>query len=519
MPGKGRDFSTFYWKEQGRRYPFGAVVAGYLAVYLTFLVALRPYSSYGVSIPLTLLLVGCIGFFHVCPAIRAVRLFASRRALKALMESMPDVPEAARDFAAAKWLNSGIKDVAMTYLMHMLLLAPVSLVGAGLGGLLGLPGGLFLVPLSASALLFSTMLGTYLGLRLRPGLAGRWAGCAAAGVFGLKTAVLVFAAELAGRRFGSVEVFYLAVILLDALLLLAAGAWLLMLLPKAFEHRKRSSHREYATEYEIVIDAPDDLGLDIGFSALGRWIFIEDPFYKTERRLFWTAWRQVVLWVVIASGVIMGSRLIESGIFQTGLAAFDLFICSILCRPALWIAPAVTAMGIAHDRRSGLLEDLSLTPVAPLRIVASKLAGRCGKLVFASLAVLVLGAWVCIGGLQFLKQGAEHLTLLHFMAAAQTFVLTPVAILTYGAMGLYFATRFKSIGVALLCSYILLAVLEFSVIVFSADLFRFFRWAYISGIPLLRYLVLSAVVLLAMGLLMRFFLLGAARQLVLRRGE
>ncbi len=299
-------------------------------------------------------------------------------------------------------------------------------------------------------------------------------------------------------------------------------AWLLLVRGGAGRLGEALHWREKNPELkDLAREEPESLGLDVSFWALWRWKLFRDPLFRAERRGFWTWRRLAVLWggFLVAACLpipvqIYGWRMANWGLPEI---AFDLAVTSLYVLPFLAIATIVAAT-LATDRQSGVSESLAITPVAPLRLAASRLAGKCAHpaLVLCALIVPTRVFWwwygAHVGGAGSSESGASMLV--HGCSGALALLNRTMIVAMYGAVGLYCAARWRSVVWALISSYGFLVGLTFA----TSFLIRWYwflsvrHWsehsfAIISG------MLIDVLYLLLYAILFRFFLMAAARRL------
>ena len=115
-----------------------------------------------------------------------------------------------------------------------------------------------------------------------------------------------------------------------------------------------------------------------------------------------------------------------------------------------WLAPALTATALAGGRQRGALESLRGTPAAPLRLLAARLVGRCSHLVLAMLIADLAEniSWHLLPGLSMESSIPSTIVYSALGALSET-----AHVLVFGAAGLYFAARFRSLTAALVSAY------------------------------------------------------------------
>jgi len=184
-----------------------------------------------------------------------------------------------------------------------------------------------------------------------------------------------------------------------------------------------------------------------GLSAIFR-----DPFYAWEARTYWTWQRYLVSYLLLAgvwSGVLDLAMEGLAAAFPVGDAPEVAFaVLALLCRlPLVALAASATALSIAPERAAGRLEQLILTPVEPLRLLAARFAARLKGLALA----WVLGAVPLLVGAARITDAAAWpgpwtgdpaTRSVLLVVAAQ--VETAAAVLLAGAVGMYCSARFAS---------------------------------------------------------------------------
>jgi len=533
------DFSTGFWKEFKLRYPRPAVYVPVGVAYLLLFAVLMIFMWSPAGVVLFLLVPAAL-CFSVVPALAVSRRFASRRERLALRESLAGVSVARREGLRRRWCRRQLLRALVAPGLALGLMLPFCLtagsmmheysVGLGMGLLCGL-----VLWLDAAAMVILAAAGGAAGALAGP---ARWAARRAflAMLLALLVrGVLLFFVYLAvagtgGPGAGSYNLTpaegssdfdaYLIVPLVDALLCALAGGVVLLTVPALLAGRLARPEPEYASDEEVIADAPEGLGLGISFWALVKWRFREDPFYRAEKRNLWNARRLTITWIVVILGA-LGAPFLGKLAGILGPAAGTL-VAGFLSRLPVWIAPAVMAVGMCAEKKSGALESLLLTPAAPLRLAAAKLVGRASHLWIAALAAAAVGSMVCCAG-GMARSYADGDVFMYAFLSLFSFLAVPLSVLAYGAVGLYFATRQKTLLGALVLTYAAVGLfdvacgwgLRLSAEVFLSSRSYFGGYAWYEVIPF----VLAALQLMAIGVLLRVFLPAAARQLVLRRGE
>ncbi len=527
----GPDFSTSYWKEFKLKYPRPAV---YIPVGVAYLASV---SAIGLS----------VGDWDEW--VRAMVLLMS--AVIAVASSAV----AARSFASRRWLLkvrqvallAGSDQVNADRVPSILGLLWQTCVPCGLGSLL-------LVPLYIGAgtlnLGYDLWSGGAIGLCWWAACAAGLAAASACGAlvgplapprfatrFGVLVGLLFVALRALGLFLvhGYIEVshpnytesfWWMSIASADIVLAVAVFGVAVVAASRALLFRVRRVGADYTSEAEVMADAPEGLGLGISFWALFRWKFWRDPICRAERRHLWSLRRILVMWAVAV--------LWAAGVWSVCVAlrvdcdrqVFCQALLAMVVLPVL-VSAGMMVVGLANDRQNGVLETLLLTPLAPLRTVAARLIGRCRPLCVAALILLAIAslasAYKLDAGLLesrygfyrdlgWLRMGHAWYWPLVFLTMANV----GMGVLACGAVGLRFAARCRTLMGALSLTFLFLIVFF---LVSEAGL-RFlvtdiFRWrATELGLALggLLRIVLY-------GFLIRIFLVGAAQQLVLRRGE
>jgi hypothetical protein len=287
-------------------------------------------------------------------------------------------------------------------------------------------------------------------------------------------------------------------------------------------------------------DDPAGMGLDVSFWTLLRWKFWRDPLYKAERRSFWNPWRRLAIWALGA-----GSSVTTCYLFMPGwgvmwyevrwLRSFVL-ISLVAAAPMIVLAPLVVTAGFCGRKQADAAENLIITPIAPLRLVAARLLGRCLPLARVA-AASVLGLWAIapvgwdqgvaplwIHGLSDLWEVWENsLWVRSVPGEVGTYVLTALgsALLCWtcaiiaGAIALHVAVRARGPARAIVGGYLRVMLMASLVMLFEALRVCVPWWT--GGCLWAPSGALSLVLtVLLVGGALWFSVMGAARWLVLR---
>jgi len=535
------DFSTGFWKEFRLQYPRPAAylpaAAAYCALFM-ILFSLHDRLA-GWDQASMALAIACTLGLSVVPALAAARRFQNRARL-APLRALGPWPDRS---VLRRFLALELAQVLLAPALTAAILLPLYLAtgygltsetcGLSMADLL--PGAaLWLDALVALAL--SGLIGAAAGLASRGGRAGTVA------VLG---AVLAVVARLLPGAAGAFVLFstdtrapvpWLAGG--DALVCLLAALLIFGQLPELLAKRLSRSEAEGLSDAEALEAAPEGLGLGIAFWALLTWRFRQDPLWRAEKKSFWRARNIACLWLwqvlamalalfavwfmALSGNVPLRNRfdfLERFCLLPVALAA------NLLGQLAVWVAPAVMAVGISAERRSGALDGLLLSPVAPLRLAAAKLLGRCWHLVLAGLvfgSLLGLLGWCCGATVLNADRAMRGIYFPFIQYQVTASVLMPLAVLAWGALGLYCAARWRSLPVALAASYGL-ALLLWMVLALIPELARIGGRSYYFhsswGFPWVGMLGSLALELLVLGAVLRCGLVGAARLMALRRNE
>jgi hypothetical protein len=507
-PGAPPNFSTGFWKEFSLRHSRPAVYVAVLAAYGVFtLVLFATASSHSDEVWARWLALGILSAaITVAAAVHGARRAPGPKERAAVRRLLSVAEPTGRQRVLSRWYRAEVLRSMGAPALALALLAPLYLA-PGLTGVDADP-----VELAVGVLLWLQTA----------------ASAAAVAVLGRSPLTVVAGAFLAAVYWG----FSGKVLPACA----SAGAFLLADLPGCFYAwhllveggTGRLSDALILTEKDpelrdLAREDPASLGLDVSFWALFRWKLFRDPLFRAERRGFWTARRLVILWSSFAA--VEAARelclLLTSLGTSSGASILITATVSVIQGLPTLIVAAVVAATLATDRQTGMLDSLLITPAAPLRLAASRLAGKCIHPILALMVLAVpayfLHAWV----LQKLKwitmEGPLWVDVCYDVIWAVRRVL---CISACGAVGLYFAARWRSLAAALPVTwgFLVAFVMAFSSLAqwFWSSLYDWWGKGPFDPMP---GLVLAGLNTLAYGVLLRIFLVAAARQLAIRHNE
>jgi hypothetical protein len=535
--GPAPDFSTSFWKEFRLRYPRPAV---YIPVGVTYLLF---FAMMGVSFhkwerwSLTILALAAV-VLSCTAALVAARQFRSRAWLLGLRAALGKDGRGPASRPERPPLASIVLRLCVPFWLALLALGPLFIGGLALsyagafwtGGLIGIA---WLV-VCAWGVPVAVVFGAHAVLAF-PGLSAALAGWSSALLLSAVRGVVLI--TLYGL-FGPAE---LDVDQGACWLILAAGDFLLatLLLPLVFKGaagalqlRMQEAVSLRLGDEESIDDEPEGTGLGITFWAMLRWRFWRDPLYRAEVRHIWNWRRLVVFWAVAgvwAAGALALLWLMRA---ERSLLLLQVGIQLPASLPLL-AAPGLMAAGLAADRQKGIFETLLLTPVAPLRLAGARLVARYRPLVLVTVVLGIAGAflfWMKLtpdhpvyGGTGLFRPARSFYRGWLRVGSSWYWILVLLIITgevfgvaAFGAVGLRFAARYRSVLAALAVTYtVALAWLVCSEMVWTLGVAQYFRYRGSA----IGFAAASVLRIVLYGVMARVFLMGAARQMVLKRAE
>ena len=531
--GPPSGFSTGFWKEFSLRHSRPAVYVAVLAAYGAFALVLFATASSPDHVWVRWLALGLLtAAVNVTAAVHAARRAPGAKDRAAIRRLLGE----AGPFRHDRWYRAEVLRSMGAPAMAVLFLTPLYFV-PGLTGVSPdveqlIVGALMWLQAVTSAAAAAAA-GGWVAQRRSP----RRPRSPAVAAFLLATVLarspLTFVAGLFAASFfwdhldKSLHAYYLARAFLTADILACLLAWFALV--RAGTNRFSEALLAPESEPELkdlAREDPESLGLDVSFWALFRWKLFRDPLFRAERRGFWTWRRLVILWGGFATAQVAGvllfwgnwglSHMVVSG--RAGHLVLD-----IVQHLPLLAAATLVAVSMATDRQTGALESMIITPVAPLRLAASRLAGKCSHPILALIGLTApmyfFQEWVS-------QQGGWRMRIDLAIVATGYFgmtacVVSVLAVSACGAVGLYFAARWRSLVLTLPVTYGFL-------IAFSFALNALIRWFWTSlydgwreevSFDPMPAMVISGLAVLAYGVLLRIFLVAAARQLAIRGNE
>jgi hypothetical protein len=518
MPGKGPDFSTSFWKEFKLRYPRPEVYIGALLPYVAVLIVSLAPGKLPPSLPLVLGVVVSLSL-AMAAACSGSRSFSSRRWLARLGRSAIKGRVSVSEIRG-QWLQAMVPCLlAVAILLPLFgwcgLAAGRSSEDLGSGAM----AGLLLFEMALSSVLVTGSVAARLSIGRGRGKVALVAICSFVVVGAIRGMglTLVMAGLYSSESFPGVGMSRLAIhaAVVDGVICLFIASGLGMGLRPAVERALAQGKSDIGGDWDLIMEYPESFGLEVSFWSLLRWKFWADLLVRVERRSAWS-WRGLIcVWLLLLAW----PWLMHYGLMQLfysnyvvniyGASYVFRFLVGLLRAEISWlIAPAIMVVGFCNQRHNGVLDTFLLTPVAPLRLVASKLFGMLWHVILpATISQVIIMLW------QIEQLGDYHGVVVGVLLSSWMLYRGGLAVMAAGALGLYFAARCRTMMGALAWSY--------TSVVLWLHLHQWLEMAlleYLSS-DLSSFCLLFAAYAVGLALFLRWAFPAIARRLVLGTGK